>query len=81
MSLKDGRVSRISRSQPAMTGANDLKSQVEIMSEIGAGMKRCNASMLQPRRHASRQGHFRVRPRSADRAEGDVAGRDQTGYR
>ena len=59
---KEGRVSRTSRSQPAMIGAKDVKSRGETMMEIEADMKRCKASMLQLFRHASRQGRFRVHP-------------------
>ena len=62
MFLKEGRVSRTSPSQPAMTGANDVKPRGETMIEIEADMKRCKVPMLQPFRRASRQGHFRVHP-------------------
>ena len=63
MLLKDGRVSRAARSlPPGMTCANNQKSRGEIMGEAGSDMKRCKASMLQPCRHANRQGRFRVHP-------------------
>ena len=67
MSLREGRVSRTARSQPAMTGANDVKSRGETTMEIEADMKRCNASMLQSCRHAGRQGSFRVHPEAGGR--------------
>ena len=75
MLLKEGRVSRTSSSQPAMTGAKDVKSRGETMIEIEADMKRCKASMLQPCRHASRQGRFRVHPGAGGRplSSADVA--------
>ena len=67
MLLKEGRVYRASRSQPAMIGANDVKSRGVTMIEIEADMKRCKASMLQLFRHASRQGRFRVHPEAGGR--------------